>query len=264
MKTRVQETTQANVNKLRGIFNLFARDASLVRYRSMFLTFAAMLELDVITWKDIRAKLRQAPASAIPEPVKRKGLMRRAHSFQDGTGWMSQHEDIEEPERGRRARVPLSVDESHDATAASANRAKAPREDGNPQDVIDVMEYEEPELGRITRVQFGNPQAVPMVTDVKEHEEPAGGGPEATYRLTRRVRSADFAQLQTGRNRQDAAGREAEAPQTLPTPRAMRKITEENLRFSSDDLLHDGYSDPLSPKCRSSSRCRLAMCFRLW
>merc|ERR1719326_2895525 len=85
---------------------------------------------------------------------------------------MSQHE---EPERGRRARVPVSVDKSHDTKAASANRVKAPREDGNPQDVpvvIDVMEYEEPELGRITRVQTGNPQAVPMVIDVREHEAP--------------------------------------------------------------------------------------------
>jgi len=130
MKIRVQETTKANVKKLQDLFNQFASEASLVRHRSLFLALAAMLDLNAITWKEVQAKLREAPVAAIPEPVKRRGHMRNIHST-DGTGWMSQHA---EPELGRLTRVPASVDDSQ-ATPTPTARVTAQHDDGKSQGV---------------------------------------------------------------------------------------------------------------------------------
>jgi hypothetical protein len=126
MKIRVQETTKANVKKLRDLFKQFVSDASLARHRPLFSALVTMLELDAISWKDVRAKLHEAPVAALPEPVKRRGHMRNIHST-DGTGWMSQHA---EPELGRLTRVPASTDDSHAVTTAAAPRVTAQGDDG--------------------------------------------------------------------------------------------------------------------------------------
>jgi serine/threonine protein kinase len=128
MKIRAQETTEANVKKLRDLFNQFAKEPSLVQHRSLFTALAAMLELDAITWKEVQAKLREGSVAAMPEPVKRRGHMRNIHST-DGTGWMSQHA---EPELGRLKRVPTSADDSLAAPAVPALRITAPSDDGIP------------------------------------------------------------------------------------------------------------------------------------
>jgi serine/threonine protein kinase len=135
MKIRAQETTEANVKKLRDLLNQFAKEPSLVQHRSLFTALAAMLELDAITWKEVQAKLREGSVAAMPEPVKRRGHMRNIHST-DGTGWMSQHA---EPELGRLTRVPASVDDSRGrfdaAPAVPALLATAPSGDGKPHGV---------------------------------------------------------------------------------------------------------------------------------
>jgi len=130
MKIRVQETTRANVKKLRDLCIQFASEASLARHRSLFLALATMLELEKITWKEVRAKLREAPVAVMPEPVKRRGHMRNIHST-DGTGWMSQHA---EPELGRLTRVPASMDDSQ-VTTAPAPRGIAQGDDGKSHGV---------------------------------------------------------------------------------------------------------------------------------
>jgi serine/threonine protein kinase len=125
MKIRVQETTKENVKKLRDLFNQFATEASLAKHRSLFLALATMLELEAITWKQVRSKLRETPSSPPAEPVKRARHTRNIHST-DGTGWMSQRA---EPELGRLTRVPTSVDDSQAVTTASAPRVAA-QDDG--------------------------------------------------------------------------------------------------------------------------------------
>ena len=62
-KIGVPKTTGANVKKLLDLFKQFAKEASLARHRSLFTALAAMLEVDVITWKDVGAKLREAPVA---------------------------------------------------------------------------------------------------------------------------------------------------------------------------------------------------------